>query len=74
MHAFLTRFSTTGAECEFRRAQAFTTDEGDLHTSDAVWGSQAGFGNLSAGIPTFAVPDVADVRTRWNSSFSLLFY
>ncbi|KAJ7910024.1 20S proteasome subunit [Mycena leptocephala] len=34
---------------------------GDLHTSDSAWGSQAGFGNLSAGIPTFAVPDVADV-------------
>ncbi|KAJ7909994.1 N-terminal nucleophile aminohydrolase [Mycena leptocephala] len=60
MHAFVTRFSTTSAESEFRRAQAFTTDEGDLHTSDSAWGSQAGFGNLSAGIPTFAVPDVAD--------------
>jgi 20S proteasome subunit beta 5 len=64
MHAFVTRFSRTSAENEFRRAQAFTTDEGDLHTSDSAWGSQAGFGNLSAGIPTFAVPDVADVGTR----------
>ncbi|KAJ6474892.1 20S proteasome subunit [Mycena sanguinolenta] len=60
MHSSITRFSQTSAQSEFRRAQAFTSDEGDLTSSDAAWGSQAGFGNLSHGVPTFTVPEVAD--------------
>ncbi|KAJ7662585.1 20S proteasome subunit [Mycena polygramma] len=53
MHSFVKRFSSTCAENEFRRTQ-------DLSTSDSAWGSQAGFGNLTSGIPTFDVPQVAD--------------
>ncbi|KAJ7839157.1 nucleophile aminohydrolase, partial [Mycena olivaceomarginata] len=60
MHSLLTKFSKTAAESEFTRSQAFT-DDGDLYSSDATsWGSQAGFGNLSHGIPSFEIPEVAD--------------
>ncbi|KAJ7477381.1 N-terminal nucleophile aminohydrolase [Mycena latifolia] len=60
MNSFVTRFSTTSAEAELRRAQAATVDDADLNTPAAAWGSQAGFGNLVGGIPAFAVPGVAD--------------
>ncbi|KAJ7845119.1 20S proteasome subunit [Mycena olivaceomarginata] len=60
MHSLLTKFSKTAAESEFTRSQAFT-DDGDLYSYDATsWGSQAGFGNLSHGIPSFEIPEVAD--------------
>lgn len=72
MHSLLTKFSKTAAESEFTRSQAFT-DDGDLYSSDATsWGSQAGFGNLSHGIPSFEIPEVADVRTHTIAAFFLL--
>ncbi|KAJ7743588.1 20S proteasome subunit [Mycena metata] len=50
MHAFVNRFSTSAA------SELLSDDA----ASNSSWGSQAGFGNLSRGVPTFAVPDVAD--------------
>ncbi|KAJ7172266.1 N-terminal nucleophile aminohydrolase [Mycena filopes] len=58
MNEFVTRFSTTSAQSEIRRAQALAADEEDF--SDAAWGSEAGFGSLAKGVPTFSVPAVAD--------------
>ncbi|KAJ6449400.1 hypothetical protein C8R47DRAFT_359031 [Mycena vitilis] len=51
IHSFVKRFSSTCAENNFGQ---------DLTTSDSTWGSQAGFGNLSSGVPTFDVPQDAD--------------
>ena len=58
MNSFLQRFTTTGSISHLRRAHCLA-DEDEL--SDAAWGSEAGFGNLSKGPPTFIVPDVQDV-------------
>jgi len=58
MNTFASRFSTTGAESEIRRARAIVEDE---ELSDAMWGSEAGFGNLVKGAQSFNLPAVADV-------------
>jgi 20S proteasome subunit beta 5 len=59
MNAFVNRFSTTGPASELRKAHALA--EEDEQFSDAMWGSEAGFGSLAKGVPTFSVPDVQDV-------------
>ncbi len=58
MNTFAERFSTTGALAELRRAQKEVDEE---EFSDAAWGSEAGFGSLAKGVPTFSVPNIADV-------------
>lgn len=58
MDSFVSKFSTTGADNEIRRAKNIA-DEDDL--SDALWGSQAGFGQLVQG-HAFNIPSVPDVR------------
>ncbi|KAF8891282.1 N-terminal nucleophile aminohydrolase [Infundibulicybe gibba] len=58
MNTFASRFSTTGALSELRRAHAIAAEDEDF--SDATWGSEAGFGSLAKGVPTFTVPAVAD--------------
>lgn len=68
MNNFVARFSKTSAESELRRAQALAADDGDF--TDSAWGSEAGFGNLSKGIPTFALPGVADVRLSLYIDYS----
>ncbi|KAJ7029802.1 N-terminal nucleophile aminohydrolase [Mycena alexandri] len=61
MQTFVNRFSATSAESELRRTKNLLSDHsGGLASFNSGWGSQAGFGNLSRGIPTFSVPDVAD--------------
>jgi 20S proteasome subunit beta 5 len=74
LHQFADRFSTTGAQSEIRRAQALAADDEDF--SDSAWGSEAGFGSLAKGVPSFAVPDVPDVSKDANAgskcSISLL--
>ncbi|KAJ7589462.1 20S proteasome subunit [Mycena floridula] len=50
------RFSTTGVLTELRKQKM--AEDGEF--SDAMWGSDAGFGSLAKGIPTFNVPDVPD--------------
>jgi 20S proteasome subunit beta 5 len=59
LHQFADRFSTTSSQSEIRRAQALAADDEDF--SDSAWGSEAGFGSLAKGVPTFSVPAVPDV-------------
>jgi 20S proteasome subunit beta 5 len=61
MNGFVERFSTTNPISQLRRAQRLTSDDDGEEFSDAAWGSEAGFGNLTKGLPTFTVPDVPDV-------------
>lgn len=63
MNSFVERFSTTSSIGQLRRAQRLAADE-DEEFSDAAWGSEAGFGNLTKGLPTFTVPGVPDVSLR----------
>ncbi|KAJ7632826.1 20S proteasome subunit [Roridomyces roridus] len=58
MNSLVDRFSTTSAQSEIRRAQALAADDEEF--SDAAWGSEAGFGSLAKGVPTFSVPSIAD--------------
>ena len=59
MNSFASRFSRTEADIEVRNARRLEDDSADI--SDAMWGSQAGFGNLVNGTHSFDVPSVADV-------------
>lgn len=65
MNTFVDKFSTTSADSEIRRAKAAAIEDGDF--SDAMWGSEAGFGSLAQGIPMFQVPSVPDVRQSFNA-------
>ncbi|KAI0318932.1 nucleophile aminohydrolase [Amylostereum chailletii] len=56
MNSFASRFSITGADHEIKRAKTLAEEE-DL--SDAMWGSEAGFGSLVNG-HSFNIPAVAD--------------
>jgi 20S proteasome subunit beta 5 len=58
MNTFVNRFSTTGPTSELLKARA-SAEDGEF--SDAMWGSEAGFGSLAHGVPTFPLPAVADV-------------
>ncbi|KAH8106813.1 N-terminal nucleophile aminohydrolase [Cristinia sonorae] len=58
MNSLVNRFSTTGYAAELRKAKEVLGE--DDEGSDAMWGSQAGFGTLAKGVPTFSVPAVAD--------------
>ena len=69
MNSFVERYSTTSLVSQLRRAQRLVADD-DEEFSDATWGSEAGFGNLAKGLPTFTVPDVPDVSPR-TSGFLL---
>lgn len=69
MNTFAERYSTTSPISQLRRAQRLAADD-DEEFSDAAWGSEAGFGNLAKGLPTFTVPDVPDVSLRNLSYFS----
>ena len=60
MNTFANRFSNTGVEAEIRRAAALADDE---EPSDAMWGSEAGFGTLVNG-HSFNIPAVSDVRVN----------
>lgn len=64
MNSFANRFSTTGALSELRKTQALAEED---EYSDMTWGSEAGFGNIAKGVPSFAVPAVADVITTCSS-------
>ena len=62
MNTFVERYSTTSPISQLRKAQRLLVDE-DGELSDAAWGSEAGFGNLAKGLPTFTVPDIPDVSS-----------
>lgn len=72
MNSLVSRFSTSGPEAELRKARAAAVEEGDFE--DAAWGSEAGFGSLANGVPTFSVPsvpDVSDLLKRYRLKMSL---
>lgn len=58
MNTFVNRFASTSAANQLRNNDSVPED-GEF--SDAMWGSEAGFGSLAKGVPTFAVPAVPDV-------------
>ena len=58
MNALVTKFSTTDADSEIRTAMDIAENDG---LTDAMWGSQAGFGQLVKG-HAFNIPPVPDVR------------
>ena len=61
MNKFVEKYSTTNPISQLRRAQRLASDDDGEEFSDAAWGSEAGFGNLTKGLPTFTVPHVPDV-------------
>ena len=58
MNSFVSKFSTTDADSEIRRAKDIAEEDG---LTDAMWGSQAGYGQLVHG-HAFNIPAVPDVR------------
>lgn len=58
MNALVSKFSTTDADSEIRTAMDIAENDG---LTDAMWGSQAGFGQLVKG-HSFNIPPVPDVR------------
>jgi 20S proteasome subunit beta 5 len=64
MNALLSKFSTTDADSEIRSAMGIAEEDG---LTGAMWGSQAGFGQLVQG-HAFNIPAVPDVRSV-NTSF-----
>lgn len=59
MNTFVNQFSTHSAVSQLKRAKKLISADEDEY-SDAVWGSQAGFGNMIKGIPNFTIPSVPD--------------
>jgi 20S proteasome subunit beta 5 len=59
MNSLVSKFSTTDADSEIRRAKGIAEEDG---LTDAMWGSQAGFGQLVHG-HAFNIPAVPDVRS-----------
>lgn len=63
MHSFVNRFSATSYAAELQKGmKELGGGEDDGSGSNALWGSQAGFGTLAGGVQTFNVPAVSDVR------------
>lgn len=65
MNSILQRYSGSNAGLS-----KSTIDE-DNDFSDAMWGSEAGFGTLAKGVPGFVVPSVPDVGLLLSSSVQL---
>ena len=60
MNKLLQGFIGSSSNADLRRRNVTVVDD-DEDVSDAMWGSQAGFGSLAKGVPSFAVPSVPDV-------------
>jgi 20S proteasome subunit beta 5 len=58
MNSLVTRYTSSGAEAELRKARAQVVEDGEF--DDAEWGSMAGYGSLAQGVPTFGIPRVPD--------------
>ena len=61
--SFVDRFSVTSPASQLRKARNLLSEDDDF--SDARWGSEAGFGSIAKGVPTFTLPDVADVSAAF---------
>ena len=70
MNSFVERYSTTSAVGQLRRAQRLAEEEDEF--TDAAWGSEAGFGSLVKGTPSFAVPNVPDVSSSEKQFLSCI--
>lgn len=66
MNTFVNQFSTRSAVSQLKRAKKLISADEDEY-SDAIWGSQAGFGNMVKGVPNFTVPSVPDVCICFKS-------
>jgi 20S proteasome subunit beta 5 len=64
MNSIVNRFASTSAANELR-SDDFAAEDGEF--SDAMWGSEAGFGSLAKGVPNFTVPAVPDVSIRYDA-------
>ena len=66
MNDLVERFSTTNPISQLHRAQRLTADNEGEGFSGAAWGSEADFGNLTKGLPTFTiqVPDMPNVSSQ----------
>jgi hypothetical protein len=73
MNNFVERFSTTNPISQLRRAQCLAADDEGEEFSDAAWGSEAGFGNLTKGLPTFTVPERISVSAARRYSSNLVY-
>lgn len=58
MNSFVQKFSSSSYQNEIKKSYEELEDDG---FSGAMWGSSAGFGNLSKGVPKFNLPAVPDV-------------
>jgi hypothetical protein len=70
MNTILQRFS--GSSAGSRRSQLGVEEDSDF--SDAMWGSEAGFGTLAKGVPGFVVPSVPDVGTQLLPLSTIMHY
>ncbi|KAH7923588.1 N-terminal nucleophile aminohydrolase [Leucogyrophana mollusca] len=60
MNAIIQRFSTSAASHERPVGRLALAEDDDDTISGAMWGSEAGFGSLAKGVPSFVIPSVAD--------------
>jgi 20S proteasome subunit beta 5 len=60
MNTLAQRFSSTGPLAQLEKARREAQEDDDF--SDLTWGSEAGFGNVAKGVPSFNIPALADVR------------
>lgn len=67
MNSILQRYSGSSAGSRFSKSVV----EEDNDFSDAMWGSEAGFGTLAKGVPGFVVPSVPDVSIQVLSSSAI---
>lgn len=62
MNSLVSQFSSTTATSQLKTAQKYLEQEEEEYGGSAMWGSAGGFGNIAAGVPSFQIPAVADVR------------
>lgn len=60
MNSLVQRFSNTGPVAQIEKARRAAAEDGE-DFGDAAWGSEAGFGSVAKGVPTFTVPAIPDV-------------
>jgi hypothetical protein len=63
MNSLIQRYAGSSAASQAQRRNVSIVDDDD-EFSDAMWGSEAGFGSLAKGVPSFMVPSVPDVGRR----------
>ncbi|KAF9246452.1 20S proteasome subunit [Melanogaster broomeanus] len=59
MNSLIQGYAGSSAASQIQKRNASIVDEDD-EFSDVMWGSEAGFGSLAKGVPSFMVPSVPD--------------